>query len=73
MAYFSNGTEGMIYQHDFCSRCIHNGNCSVWEAHLIYNYRECNNKESILHLLIPRNGTENEQCTMFIQSNEVTQ
>ena len=70
MGYFSNGTEGMIYEQYFCSRCIHGGNCAVWDAHLLYNYRECNNKESILHLLIPRNDTENEQCRMFIPTKE---
>lgn len=69
MGYFSNGTEGMIYKEMYCQRCIHYDGCSVWAAHYIHNYRECNNPESILHILIPRNGTENEKCTMFIKAN----
>jgi len=71
MGYFSNGTEGMIYQDMYCSRCEHdkNNDCAIWLAHLLSNYEECNNKESILHILIPRaeNG-QNEQCKMFIEA-----
>ena len=74
MGYFSNGTEGMGYKEIYCSNCIHqNGfdgksGCAIWLAHMLHNYKECNNKDSILHLLIPRNkeGT-NEQCTMFVE------
>ena len=34
----------------------------------MYNYKECNNNESMLHVLIPRdeNGF-NETCTMFVE------
>jgi len=41
--------------------------CTVWLAHELHNYEECNNENSILHLLIPRtkDGLGNEQCTMF--------
>lgn len=48
MAYFSNGTEGEMYEDKYCSRCIHNtadpqdaltvNECPVLEVHLIYNY-----------------------------------
>ena len=65
MGYFSNGTEGEIYQEQFCERCIHGEDCAVLEAHMIYNYDDCNNKESILHILIPRDGIHNKQCRMF--------
>jgi hypothetical protein len=34
---------------------------------MIHNYEECNKKDSILHLLIPRSsdGPWNDKCTMF--------
>lgn len=70
MAYFSNSTEGLDYQEQYCNKCLHNmvdESCPVWEAHLIYNYQECNNPDSILHFLIPRSKDKlsNEQCRMF--------
>lgn len=74
MGYFSNGTEGMMYEDKWCSRCEHqrtdDGGCMVWLAHLMANYDECNNKNSILHILIPRSkdGTGNEKCTMFLDT-----
>ena len=72
MGYFSNGTEGMAYEEQFCERCIHQGpqegpGCPVWLLHLLHNYDECNKKDSFLHVLIPRakSGVGNEQCSMF--------
>jgi len=67
MGYFSNGTEGMMYEDQYCSRCIHGDSCAVWAAHMIHNYDECNNDNSILHMLIPRteNGLGNQECRMF--------
>lgn len=71
MGYFSNGTEGELYQEHFCDRCVHdvNGDCPVWAAHLIHNYDECNKPDSALHMLIPRSkdGLDNERCRMFIE------
>jgi hypothetical protein len=74
MGYFSNGTEGMSYEEQYCMRCLHGPNrtdgkwCTVWEAHQLHSYEECNNKESILHILIPRNENgDNEACTMFLE------
>lgn len=73
MGYFSNGTEGMIYEERYCERCIHYGDeeegCPIWMAHLLYNYDEANNDASVLNILIPINkeNGENEQCTMFIE------
>lgn len=70
MGYFSNGTEGMIYEEHFCFRCIHDKDedgCAVWLAHMLRNYDECNKKDSILHLLIPRDeeSGRNGKCRMF--------
>ena len=70
MGYFSNGTEGSIYEGTYCRRCVHYGpeegpGCPVWFAHLLHNYEACNDDGSILHLLIPRHGIENEECAMF--------
>jgi hypothetical protein len=79
MGYFSNGTEGEMYYETYCANCIHNGDeendpyCPVWAAHKDYNYRDCNDKSSILHILIPRSkdGLDNEQCTMFLRKAAV--
>lgn len=39
--------------------------CAVWAAHMLKNYDECNNEESILHMLIPRDGKGNNGiCSM---------
>lgn len=70
MGYFANGTEAMAYEARYCDRCIHQDDpCAVTLAHLLHNYDECNKKESILHLLIPRlPDGENAQCAMFKRS-----
>lgn len=71
MGYFSNGTEGNSYEDKWCIRCIHNKGCSVWAAHLLYNYDQCreNGKDlkEILNLFIPqsKDGLSNNICTMF--------
>ena len=69
MGYFSNGTEGMDYEYKYCDHCVHQDDpCAVWLAHLVKNYDECNNKDSILHMLIPRSKDGfNERCLMFKQ------
>lgn len=70
MGYFSNGSEGADYYERYCSRCVHNKNedCPVWDAHLLYSYRDCNVPESILHMLIPRDSSGyNGACLMFIE------
>ena len=72
MGYFSNGTEGEIYEDAYCSRCIHNDAsgpyCPVLALHKLHNYDECNKPDSFLHVLIPRSkdGLSNERCTMFV-------
>lgn len=68
MGYFSNGTEGMAYEEQWCVRCAHHEGCHVWLAHLLHNSAECNKEDSILHLLIPRSkdGLSNLKCNLFI-------
>jgi hypothetical protein len=68
MGYFSNGTEGMDYEEQYCTRCVHRQGCAVWAAQLMHNYAECNKPDSILHELIPRAKGEigNEECRMFV-------
>lgn len=72
MGYFANGAEGADYEAQFCARCVHEYEadgvgCAVLEAHMMFNYDECNKPNSILHLLIPRtsDGLGNKQCRMF--------
>jgi hypothetical protein len=76
MGYFSNGSEGMDYEEQFCRRCIHYGpeegpGCPVWLAHLLFNYEECNresNAHTMLDMLIPReDSVGNLECTMFVE------
>lgn len=71
MAYFSNGTEGDMYCKQWCDRCLHqDSGCTVWLLHMLYNYDECNKKESMLHVLIPiRQDGFADKCTMFVSRN----
>jgi len=73
MAYFSNGSEGMAYEDAYCDKCIHcpgitGKNCAVWEIHMLRNTEGANDDESILHDLIPRKGTTNGKCRMFMKA-----
>jgi hypothetical protein len=68
MGYFSNGTEGEMFEDAWCSRCVHSDisgdreigvdpPCPVWMAHTLYAYDLCNEEEHpgkvILDMLIP--------------------
>lgn len=53
MAYFANGTEQMIFEDTVCKGCKYQGDCQIMDLHMLYNYDECNNKDSILHKAIP--------------------
>lgn len=77
MGYFANGTEGLLFEEQYCERCVHyvadpeSGTCPVWMAHLLYNYEQHSNEavKVILGLLIPRIPTGNE-CAMFYERDE---
>ncbi len=68
MGYFSNGSEGMDYQSEHCDKCYWGDKaCMIWLAHMLHNYEQCNNDESILHMFIPKteDGLGNKKCKMF--------
>jgi hypothetical protein len=81
MGYFSNATEGMLYEERWCMRCLHyerdEKGCPVWQMHLMWNYDRYNTATGtakvaqMLGSLIPRteDGLGNEQCTMFIANS----
>jgi hypothetical protein len=73
MGYFSNGTEGAMFEEAWCSRCVHSDisgdreigvdpPCPVWMAHTLFAYDLCNEKEHpgkvILDALIPQTMVE---------------
>ena len=63
MAYFSNGTEGAVFD-DQCSRCKYGHDpCPIAWVQMNYNYEACNNKtaRAILDELVANDGT----CEMF--------
>lgn len=71
MGYFSNGTEGDMYREAYCSKCRFDKDqlCPIWSAHMLMNYQECNKKDSILHMLIPRRPAPefgNGECFFFM-------
>ena len=83
MAYFANGTEGEVYEAEYCNKCVHNlpdYGCPCLTAHSIWNYDECNNKDSVLHKMIPmakkdivvsgetiKDFPYNEKCIFFVE------
>jgi hypothetical protein len=77
MGYFSNGTDGQLYQEEYCERCLFDNYekgvfCPIWNLHLSHNYEECNNKGSFLHALIPRDGVHNGRCKFFVDRGALT-
>ena len=71
MGYFSNGTEGALYEESYCENCVHmqEFGCPCWEAHQMWNYEYCNDKDSLLHKMIPRGDHgENLQCIFYVKS-----
>jgi len=65
MAYFSNGTEGMILDAQ-CIDCIHadpNACCPIASIHWTYNYTQCDegqaNLKDAMNTLVSEDGTCN--------------
>lgn len=78
MGYFSNGSEGDMYEAQYCARCVHSNDengCPVMLAHVLYAYEECNSKSNAAHILTmlipPRKDQPafNDQCAMFCEEN----
>lgn len=63
MAYFSNGTEGEVFEEQ-CCRCKYGREpCPIYQVQVFYNYDACNNEVAtkILNHLVEDDGT----CAMF--------
>jgi hypothetical protein len=76
MAYFSNGTEGMSYQEEYCDKCIFDKDqkCPIWFLHLRDNYELCNDPSSYLNHLIPRRKAPdfgNEECFFYMPAPSI--
>lgn len=68
MGYFSNGTEGTDYELHYCERCVHlvgKKGCPILGAHMEFNYKHCNDENSMLHWFIPRQRIGNAECKWF--------
>jgi hypothetical protein len=77
MAYFSNGTEGDMYEAEYCERCVHHvlwekegdRDCAVLEVHAVYNCDQNKNDmvADVLGTLIPEDEEGHTlECRMFI-------
>ena len=65
MAYFSNGTEGMVFDEQ-CAKCKYGQHpCPIALVQILYNYDACNNEiaTKILNTLVDDGGN----CSMFKQ------
>ena len=63
MAYFSNGSEGAVFEEQ-CSKCKYGlHDCPIAFVQMEYNYEACNNDVAtrILNQLVKPDGT----CTMW--------
>lgn len=63
MAYFSNGSEGMVFDEQ-CSKCAFGEDaCPIAMIQFNYNYEACNNKvaRKIMDDLVKDNG----ECSMW--------
>ena len=64
-----------MYEAEHCSQCLHatdEAGCAVMMAHRLKNYDECNNEDSILHMLIPKDDKGFPQiCRMFVNKNAI--
>lgn len=72
MGYFSNGTEQIMYEEDYCDKCVHRVDCPIMTLHLLWNYDAVGEnadktKAFALNELIPikEGGIGNEKCNMF--------
>lgn len=84
MGYFPNSTAWEFWAADNCFKCRHwpqsddDPACAVEMAHMLHNYDQGDDGEdcavrSILSMLIPRSGIENERCAMFADRDGLTE
>lgn len=54
MAYFSNGSEGMVFDAECCDCILYDKNCPIFLAQIECNYEQCNNPVAtkILNMLV---------------------
>jgi hypothetical protein len=64
MAYFSNGTEGEVFDEQCCKCRYGDKPCPIAMVQSLYNYEACNNEvaSKILLELVKNNG----DCTMYL-------
>ena len=76
MGYFSNGTEGDMYEEKYCNHCINmdqEKGCPVLNLHLLWNYeqfgkdKESKTKKFALDwfILKQKDGPFSDICSMF--------
>lgn len=70
--YFSNGTEGEMFQERNCFQCLHwkdNADheevCQVWFAHELFSGDK--SKRRVLDMLIPDGDPTVVRCKMFVE------
>lgn len=75
MGYFSNGTEGRVWQDENCRQCARSDNpeapgCWIWDQHLLYNGDP--KHRTRLDALIPRtwDGLWNETCSQYLDPTD---
>jgi hypothetical protein len=72
VGYFSNGTEGNMYEEKYCNRCVNDndGKCPIMTLHLLWNYEQNQDeiKKYALDFFIPmqQDGPFNDKCLMFL-------
>jgi len=79
MGYFSNSTQGGIFEAQNCAKCAHNSEdkgCPVMDAHLLYNYdqyrQHLKELKTVLSLLIPVDDQGfNKECAMFLDASKL--
>lgn len=82
MAYFPNGTSGMVFisqNCDFCSQWREresdypaNGEgCPVWDVHIVSGYPETDEVRKLLDMLISDTAT-GPRCNLFTPTSEAT-
>ena len=79
MGYFSNGTEGELFEYYYCYRCIHTDfhnvgeapPCPIWMLHMNWNYEQFKDdtKKTALNYFIVKADDGHPQlgqkCLMF--------